>query len=121
MRRIAATGTIRCITTFRPSRICSLFLKWRWRYERWKALRISVLGANGQLGCDVCNAFGRIGDDVTGLTHTDIEVSSESSVGTVLAAIKPDIIVNTAAMHHVEKCEADPTGSFAVNGIGARN
>lgn len=86
-----------------------------------KSLRIAVLGANGQLGCDVCNAFQRIGDDVTGLTHPDIEVSSESSVHTVLAAIKPDIIVNTAAMHHVEKCEGDPTGSFAVNGIGARN
>jgi dTDP-4-dehydrorhamnose reductase len=32
-----------------------------------------------------------------------------------------DVIVNTAAMHNVEKCEDDPIKSFQVNGLGARN
>ena len=31
------------------------------------------------------------------------------------------MIVNTAAMHHVDKCEQDPTRAFAVNGLGAKN
>jgi dTDP-4-dehydrorhamnose reductase len=30
-------------------------------------------------------------------------------------------VVNTAAMHHVEKCEQDPEKAFAVNAIGSRN
>lgn len=80
-----------------------------------------MLGSNGQLGSDVCAAFDGAGDDVSRLTHTDIEVSSESSVDEVLGGIKPDLVINTAAMHHVERCEADPGASFAVNGIGARN
>lgn len=39
----------------------------------------------------------------------------------VLGSVRPELIINTAAMHHVEKCEADPARAFAVNGIGARN
>ena len=30
-------------------------------------------------------------------------------------------MINPAAMHHVEKCEQDPTSAFAVNAIGGRN
>ena len=39
----------------------------------------------------------------------------------VLSATNADFIVNTAAMHHVEKCEADPMAAFAANAIGAKN
>ncbi len=84
-------------------------------------MKIAVLGANGQLGSDVCAAFEKHGDSVVKLTHADIEISSKVSVDSVLDGIEPDLVVNTVAMHHVEKCEADPSGSFIVNGIGARN
>jgi dTDP-4-dehydrorhamnose reductase len=84
-------------------------------------MKIAVLGANGQLGSDVCAAFEKHGGSVARLTHADIEVTSESSVSSVLAEAKPDLVVNTVAMHHVDKCEADPSSSFNVNGIGARN
>jgi dTDP-4-dehydrorhamnose reductase len=33
----------------------------------------------------------------------------------------PEFIVNTAAMHHVEKCEADPISAFHSNAIGAKH
>jgi dTDP-4-dehydrorhamnose reductase len=35
--------------------------------------------------------------------------------------LQPQLVVNTAAMHHVEKCEQDPQKAFAVNGLGAQN
>jgi dTDP-4-dehydrorhamnose reductase len=84
-------------------------------------MKVAVLGANGQLGSEVCSAFVNAGDDVAALSHAEIEVSSESSVDRVLSSIKPAMVINTTAMHHVEKCEADPAGSFAVNGTGAMN
>ena len=84
-------------------------------------MRVIVIGSNGQLGTDVCAAFQRNGDEVLGLTHFDMELASVSSVDGALNAAKPDFIVNTAAMHHVEKCEADPVAAFNVNGIGAKN
>ena len=33
----------------------------------------------------------------------------------------PDVVVNTSAMHHVERCEQDPERAFAVNVLGPRN
>ncbi len=84
-------------------------------------MRVAVLGANGQLGSDVCAAFRRRGDTVLELTHEDVELSSSPSVESVLSTQAPEFIVNTAAMHHVEKCEADPMTAFSVNAVGARN
>jgi len=84
-------------------------------------MKIAVIGANGQLGCDVCKAFGQAGDEVIQLNHDTVDISSMESVKHALASVKPGIVVNTAAMHNVDACEADPVKAFAVNGIGARN
>jgi len=84
-------------------------------------MKVAVLGANGQLGSDVCAAFSQNGDDVAALTHADVELTSPSWVDAALSASRAEFIVNTAAMHHVEKCEADPSAAFAANAIGARN
>lgn len=84
-------------------------------------MKIGVIGANGQLGADITAAFVAQGDEVVGLTHADIQIESMDSVREVLAGVQPDLVVNTAAMHHVEKCEADPERAYAVNALGARN
>jgi dTDP-4-dehydrorhamnose reductase len=84
-------------------------------------MKISVIGANGQLGSDVVKAFALAGDEVVSLTHGDIDLASMDSVSACIREIQPGVVVNTAAMHHVENCEKDPTLAFAVNGIGVRN
>jgi dTDP-4-dehydrorhamnose reductase len=84
-------------------------------------VKVAVLGANGQLGSDVCAAFLANGDEVVGLSHSDLELTSASAVEAALSGCAPEFIVNTAAMHHVEKCEADPVAAFQVNAVGARN
>jgi dTDP-4-dehydrorhamnose reductase len=80
-----------------------------------------VVGGNGQLGIDIASAFSDRGDTVVSLTHSDIELSNLDSVRSQLSAAPADLVVNTAAMHHVEKCEEQPDKAFAVNAIGARN
>jgi dTDP-4-dehydrorhamnose reductase len=84
-------------------------------------MKVAVLGSNGQLGSDVCASFVRNGDDVAAFTHSELELTSALSVNAALSAVNPEFIVNTAAMHHVEGCEADPMAAFATNAIGARN
>ncbi len=84
-------------------------------------MKVSVVGGNGQLGSDVVRAFADNGDEVFSLSHADIEIASKDSVSKTLGELEPDIVVNTAAMHHVEKCESDPEQAFAVNALGARN
>jgi len=84
-------------------------------------MKILVIGADGQLGIDVAKAFVAKGDEVVHATHSDVELSDRDSVDKCLADARPQIVVNTAAMHHVDKCEKDPGKAFAVNGLGARN
>jgi len=84
-------------------------------------MNIAVIGGDGQLGSDVVRVFAENGDTVCALTHADIELSNVDSVFSAVRSLKPHVIVNTAAMHHVEKCEADAERAFAVNGLGARH
>lgn len=84
-------------------------------------MKVAVLGANGQLGNDVAAAFKSAGNEVVSLSHQHMEVSSKESVAEALQNIKPDVVINTTAFHNVDKCEADPALSFAVNATGARN
>lgn len=84
-------------------------------------MKVAVIGSNGQLGSDVVAAFERRGDAVAPLTHADIELSSLESVRNCFGAQDAGVVVNTAAMHHVEICEQDPEKAFGVNAIGARN
>lgn len=84
-------------------------------------MKIAVIGATGQLGTDVVSAFVSNGDEVVPVSHLDIELSDFDSVSTRLKGLAPHVIVNTAAMHHVENCEREPQKAFSVNGLGARN
>jgi dTDP-4-dehydrorhamnose reductase len=84
-------------------------------------MKIAVIGANGQLGHDVVRAFADQGDAVRALTHEDIELSSLESVAACLRATRAEVVVNTAAMHHVESCEQQPGRAHEVNVVGARN
>jgi dTDP-4-dehydrorhamnose reductase len=84
-------------------------------------VNVAVIGATGQLGSDVSAAFESAGEKVFRLGHGEIEISSLDSVKNSLEAIRPEIVVNTVACHHVEKCEADPVKTFAINALGARN
>ena len=84
-------------------------------------MKVAVIGATGQLGCDVMRAFAADGAEVCGLGHADIEVSNLDSVARVLGETAPRLIVNTVALHHVETCEREPEKAFAVNALGTRN
>lgn len=84
-------------------------------------MKIAVIGGNGQLGADVVRSFQANGDDAYSLTHSDIEIAHRDSVFHVLGDLRPELVVNTAALHHVEKCEQEAENAFAVNAIGARN
>lgn len=81
--------------------------------------RLAIIGANGQLGMDLAAAFP--GDNVVGLTHADIEIGDSDLVMSRFAAMRPALVVNTAAYHKVDDCEKNPARSFEVNAIGARN
>jgi len=85
-------------------------------------MNITVIGADGQLGTDICSALEKAGFRLNRLTIKDIDISGRRSVESVFHEnFLTDLVINTAAFHHVEKCETDPVRSFKVNGLGAAN
>ena len=84
-------------------------------------MKIVVIGSNGQLGSEICFVFEEKDIKIDKLNHDSVDVSDFDSVKSILKKIEANVVINTAAMHNVEACEANPIASFAVNGCGARN
>lgn len=84
-------------------------------------MNVAIIGGNGQLGSDVVGAFEANHDSVSSFTHSDMELADLESVRTSLEKVHPNIVVNTAAMHHVENCELNPAAAYNVNAVGVRN
>ena len=84
-------------------------------------MKVAVIGANGQLGSDLCRVLPAQGIEIAPLTHGDLDVSDAAQADRVLESIRPDVVISTAAFHKVEECEKQPAQSFAVNAIGPRN
>lgn len=84
-------------------------------------MAIAVIGSQGQLGRDLVEEFEKSGFKVTALTHTDIEVTDLNQVRSVLHQSAPDFVINTAAFHNVNLCEAKPETAYQVNVLGSRN
>jgi dTDP-4-dehydrorhamnose reductase len=84
-------------------------------------MKAVVIGANGQLGTDLMEVGVSAGHELTGLTHSDIQVENIDSVSGVLKDIQPEIVFNTAAYHVVPQCEENPSMAFDINAVGAYN
>jgi dTDP-4-dehydrorhamnose reductase len=87
--------------------------------------RIALIGANGQLGSDIVrlwpgSGLARQGHQLISLTHADIDVTDRSMVRSVLDGIQPAMVINTAAFHRVDDCEARAPAAFEVNGLGVK-
>ena len=85
----------------------------------WPPVKILIVGGHGQLATSLVTALS--GDDVRALSHGELDICDAGSVTGTIARIKPDVVINTAAMRRPDECESAPDRAFAVNALGARN
>ena len=78
-------------------------------------MRVAVLGAAGQLGSDLVEAFGAVL-----LPHGEVDVTDPDGLD-VLSEIEPDLVINAAAYVRVDYAEREAEEAFRVNAIGALN
>ena len=78
--------------------------------------KIVVIGASGQLGSDLVTAL-RDGFEVSGVDHAQVDIERPAAVAAMLARFRPDLVINTAAYHNVERCETHVDRAFAVNAV----
>jgi dTDP-4-dehydrorhamnose reductase len=80
-------------------------------------MRIVVLGANGQLGRDLCP---RLPGEVIPLARDRADLTKADALRAVLGELRPNVVVNCAAYNFVDKAETEPEAAFAVNTWGVR-
>jgi len=83
-------------------------------------MKLAIIGSNGQLGTDLYEVLSTE-NALEGLTHADIEITDIDNVKKILSAIKPQILINTAAYNLVAEAEKYPDEAFLINAIGTVN
>ena len=82
-------------------------------------MKVAIFGIEGQLGRDLEIILSDF--DVTPMLYADVDVTDRDRVKAAVEAAAPDWVINSAAMTHVDKCEAQQDAAFAVNAQGARH
>jgi dTDP-4-dehydrorhamnose reductase len=86
-----------------------------------QTMKVAVIGANGQLGSDLCRVLAAQKILAIPLTRRDIDVTNSHQVHEVIGSTAAQVVISTAAFHKVEECEEEPATAFAVNAIGPHN
>jgi dTDP-4-dehydrorhamnose reductase len=82
-------------------------------------MRIAIIGSGGQVGGALLGAFSDA--DVVPLAgRADLDVTDQAAVRRALEAIRPELVISTAAMVDLEACQRDPEAAYRVNALGAR-
>jgi dTDP-4-dehydrorhamnose reductase len=78
-----------------------------------------VAGAGGMLGRDLVAALSIAGDDVAGLTRSELDIRDATACRAAVSGF--DVVVNAAAWTDVDGAEGNEAEAFAVNATGAAN
>jgi len=80
-----------------------------------------ITGANGMLARGAGTHCRALGDDVTALAHSDLDISDRDAVFSTFERIVPSIVLNCAAYTNVDGAETNADQCYAANANGVEN
>lgn len=83
-------------------------------------MNLLITGGRGQLGRELSDIAASRGDLVTSVDVDTLDITRREMVHDVLAGVRPDVVVNCAAMTAVDACEDRQDEAMAVNGLAVR-
>lgn len=81
-------------------------------------MKILIIGADGQLGSDLCRVIPA--EEQIPLTIKELDITDREQSRKVIHKYQPHIVINTAAYHRVDDCEEKVSEAFAVNSVGVK-
>ena len=86
-----------------------------------KEMKVLIVGASGQLGRSLQDAFSAREIDFLALSREDLDICNEEKVYETVANSNADVVINSAAYTDVEEAERDSEQAYKINEIGVRN
>ncbi len=83
-------------------------------------MKIVVIGAKGMLGSELARMLARE-HEVIAWDVDEIDITDRAGTLNRVTALRPDLIVNVAALVDVEVCEKQPDAAWNVNAVGSQN
>jgi len=83
-------------------------------------MKLLITGARGQLGRDLTDVASSSGDEVVAVDVDALDITKRESVHDALVELRPDVVVNCAAMTAVDACEDRADEAMSVNGHAVR-
>ncbi len=77
--------------------------------------RILLTGAAGQLGSRMNEELVTAGHQVAAFTRAELDIADAPTVSSILARVRPTVIVNCAAYNDVDAAESDPGKAYRIN------
>jgi len=71
-----------------------------------------ITGGGGQLASDLVEL---LGDDAVAFSHSELDVADSDALARAIDDVAPDVVVNCAAFHNLDVCEAQADQAWAVN------
>ncbi len=87
--------------------------------EGARGMRIALVGGRGQLGRELVSVLSPH-HQVTVLDLPECDITQRGAIHTIVA-LKPELVLHTAAMTDVEGCARDPLAAFRANALGTQN
>lgn len=75
--------------------------------------RVLLIGGSGQLGTAIARGWSDC--EIESPSHERLGLEDESALAQAFRRSKPDVLVNAAAFHDVDRCEREPETAFAIN------
>ena len=82
-------------------------------------MKLLVIGANGQLGWEVCGRGEKKSFDIVPLDLPDFDITEPSEVKKAVGQAGVSLVINASAYTAVDTAESEPEVAFAVNRDGA--
>ena len=78
-------------------------------------VKILIVGAGGQVGTELLSCFPD--DDVIAARRADADLTDPGALQRLVRSVRPELIVNAAAMTAVDLCESQPELAMAANAL----
>ena len=77
--------------------------------------RVLLIGGSGQLGTAIRRRWNDC--EIAAPSHEQLALERSVELGDALDRFRPDLLVNAAAFHDVDRCEAEPERALEINGV----